>query len=138
MMVGQFEINEKKFTAQEVIELLINKLNSKSSHVEKSYPPLKYIFLINNLYFILSKIKQQPLSTQVNSNLQDVILEKIKDSTTAYLEVTWKKVMFETFNDSSDKITFEKDGKTLTSYSREHIKKKFAVYCHLRRISMNR
>lgn len=129
MMISQFQINDKEFSVQSTIVTMTNKLEQKSHHLEKKYPPLKYIFLINNIFFVLSKIRQSDLSKYVDKDFLNKLSEKIKEYTKLYLESTWKKVMNETFNESeyNSIILYENDGKTLKTSSREMIKKKFAV-----------
>ena len=129
MMVATFQVNEKEFSVDLTINILVQKLEHKSHHLEKKYPPLKYIFLINNIYFVLSKIRQPILAKYVNKNLQNFLNDKIKDCVNSYLECTWKKVCSDTFNEKEYKtvLVYESDGKTLKNASREAIKKKFAV-----------
>ena len=129
MMVSLFQINDKEFTVDLTISTLVNKLEHKSHHLEKKYPPLKYIFLINNIYFVLSKIKQPDLAKLVDKNLPNQLNEKIKEYTKSYLEATWKKATAHSFNEKEYKtvLVYENDGKTLKNAAREAIKKKFAV-----------
>lgn len=136
MMTSMFQVNDKEFNVNVTIQTLINKLEHKSHHLEKKYPPLKYIFLINNIYFILSKIKQAELAKYIDDSLPGLLNEKIKDYTKSYLEVTWKKTTAETFNEKEYKtvIVYESDGKNLKNASREAIKKKFAVKQQLKKI----
>ena len=129
MMVATFQVNGKEFSVDLSINILIQKLEHKSLHLEKKYPPLKYIFLINNIFFVLSKIRQPILAKYVDKNLQSILNDKIKEYVKSYLDCTWKKVYSETFNEKDYKtvLVYESDGKTLKNSSREAVKKKFAV-----------
>ena len=128
-MVSQFQLNDKEFSVQLTINTMINKLEHKSHHLEKKYPPLKYIFLINNIYFVLSKIRQPDLGKYVEKTFANTLNERIKEYTHSYLECTWKKILNETLNENNYNsiVIYENDGKTLKNSSREMIKKKFAV-----------
>lgn len=132
MMVSAFEVMDKEFSVNLTINTLITKLEHKSHHLEKKFPPLRYIFLINNIYFVLSKIRQVDLSKYVDKNFPNQLNDRIKEYTKSYLECTWKKVLSETFNEKENKIllVYESDGKTLKNSAREAIKKKFAVSCN--------
>ena len=128
-MVSEFQANEKEFSVNKTINTLIEKLEVKSNHLEKKYLPLKFIFLINNIFFVLSKIKKADLFKYLDKNLPNLINDKIKHYTKSYLECTWKKVVTEALNEKENKsiIVYETDGKKLKNSCRELIKKKFSV-----------
>jgi exocyst complex protein 7 len=128
-MITLFQMNQSEFSVDLVINTLVNKIEQKSHHLEKKYPPLKYIFMVNNIYFILSKIKQPKLAKFIDKNLPNSLNDRIKSYIKGYLEVTWKKVYEDSFSDKDKNlIVFENDNKTLKNASRQLVKKKFSNF----------
>jgi hypothetical protein len=125
---SEFESQGKDFSAEGTIDLLIKRIESKSSFLDKKFQPLKYIFLINNVFFIKSKIQQKPFNMYINKDLESQLSEKIKSYIEGYLQACWSKVDEITFKNDKDSIVYESDGKTLKNVSREIIKKKFATF----------
>lgn len=124
---NEFKSTDDKFSIENIIDSLLKKLEIKSSILEKKYPPLKYIFLINNVYFIQSKIYQKPFNKYVSKSFADNLTKVIEKYISSYLESSWYKVLQVTFNEK-DNLVYEQDGKTLKNSSKEIVKKKFATF----------
>ena len=121
------ENNNTDLSPRNFILILVDKLEEKSKILLKSYRPLKNILLINNYFYIHSKIGKQPLSEFFDKNDLSKIKEKINLNSKEYLKNTWKKVAEITFNDKND-IVYEKDTNELKATSKELIKKRFITF----------
>lgn len=117
-----------KFNAENLLEILIARLEKSSYILEKKYPPLKYLFLINNIYFIQSKINKGQLSKFVDNKYIVKLTDKINSYLKMYLNHTWGKVEEITFNNSDLINIFNQDGITLKNSAKEILKKKFSVF----------
>jgi hypothetical protein len=122
------ENNSKEFSAEYVIDTLVKKLEAKSLLLK--YIPLRYIFLINNVYFVLSKIYQKPFSNYVSKEYSDQLFKKIKTYLEYYIAACWSKVDEITFNKKDNEGILEQTqgSKVLKNITRETIKKKFATF----------
>ena len=134
----EFEGSGKEFSAEIIIDNLIKKMEAKSTLLDKKYPPLKFIFLINNIYFIRSKIINKPFANYISKSYADVLNNKIKNYIDGYLIASWGKADEITFNekDNLNSITFDQDGKTLKNSSKELLKKKFATFNDTMKINL--
>ena len=121
------ENNNIDLSPRNFILILVDKLEEKSKILLKSYRPLKNILLINNYFYIHSKIGKQPLSEFFDKNDLSKIKEKINLNSKEYLKNTWKKVAEITFNDKND-IVYEKETNELKATSKELIKKRFITF----------
>jgi hypothetical protein len=134
---SEFEANGMKLEIEGLTVNLIKKLESKSSILEKKYPPLKYIFLINNVYFIQSKVYNKPINKYVSKTFADSLTNYINSYIQGYLNASWTKVLEITFNEKEGGvIQFESDGKTLKNSSKEIVKKKFATFNETMKINL--
>jgi hypothetical protein len=126
------------FSAEMFIECLITKIETKATLLDKKYSPLKFIFLINNVYFIQSKIAQSPFNKFISKYFTDSLNKNIRAYVEGYLKSCWGKVDEVTFNDRENQtaIAYETDGKTLKNSSKEMIKKKFAIFNDTMKINM--
>jgi siroheme synthase (precorrin-2 oxidase/ferrochelatase) len=141
--VIKYEYNsnyQTELTADIFISNLISKLETKSDALVKKYPPLKFIFLINNIYFIQSKISLSPFNKFITKYFTDSLTKNIKTYIESYLKSCWSEVDEVTFSDRENitALAFEQDGKTLRNSSRELIKKKFAVFNNAMKLHLDR
>jgi hypothetical protein len=134
----EFISNKKEFSAELIIDNLIRKMESKAQLLDKKYPPLKFIFLINNIYFIQSKILLKPFSNFISKNYAESLSVQTKNYVDGYLNASWGKVNEITFNEKENlsSMFFEQDGKTMKSSARELIKKKFAIFNEAMKINL--
>ena len=109
------------------INILINKIEEKANLLLKKYPPLKNILLINNIFYIHSKIVQEPLKLFFDKEYFGKLKEKVNTNSKDYLKNTWKKVVEITFSDNND-IVYEKETNELKATSKELIKKRFNTF----------
>ena len=109
------------------INILVNKIEEKSNILLKKYPPLKNILLINNFFYIHSKIAQDPLNHFFDKEYFSSLKEKINLNSKDYVKNTWKKVIEITFSDKDD-IVYEKGTNELKATSKEFIKKRFITF----------
>jgi hypothetical protein len=65
------------FSPKNFITVLVNKIEEKSKVLLKKYPPLKNILLINNFFYIFSKIGQEPLKVFFEKEFSGIVKEKI-------------------------------------------------------------
>ena len=121
------ENNNIDLSPRNFILILVEQLEEKSKILLKRYRPLKNILLINNYFYIHSKISKQPLSEFFDKNDLSKIKEKINLNSKEYLKNTWKKVAEITFNDKND-IVYEKETNELKATSKELIKKRFITF----------
>ena len=121
------ENNNIDLSPRNFILILIEQLEEKSKILLKRYRPLKNILLINNYFYIHSKISKQPLSEFFDKNDLSKIKEKINLNSKEYLKNTWKKIAEITFNDKND-IVYEKESNELKATSKELIKKRFITF----------
>lgn len=125
-------VDIKDFNTYSVVNKFILLLEQKSVSFEKNYSPLRWLFLINNVFFIYSKIKnKQEFLDSYNSfninndNSLEKILSKIEENyINSYNEACWKKVI-EEFN--SVKYEF-KENNVLKNSSKENAKKAFVLF----------
>ncbi len=106
--------------------------------LEKKYAPLKYIFLINNIFFIKSKLYQKPFIKYIDRNYADSLENCIKNYLKSYLDASWIKIMEVCFNEKDHRnvLIYEIDGKNLKSSTKELIKKKFATFNECMKINL--
>ena len=109
------------------INILVNKIEEKSNTLLKKYPPLKNILLINNFFYIHSKIAKDPLDHFFDKEYFGKLKEKVNINSKDYLKNTWRKVIEITFNENND-IAYEKDTNELKATSKELIKKRFTTF----------
>jgi hypothetical protein len=121
------ENNNIDLSPRNFILILVEQLEEKSKILLKRYRPLKNILLINNYFYIHSKISKQPLSEFFDKNDLSKIKEKINLNSKEYLKNTWKKIAEITFNDKND-IVYEKESNELKAISKELIKKRFITF----------
>ena len=121
------ENNNIDLSPRNFILILVEQLEEKSKILLKRYRPLKNILLINNYFYIHSKIGKQPLSEFFDKNDLSKIKEKINLNSKEYLKNTWKKIAEITFNDKND-IVYEKESNELKATSKELIKKRFITF----------
>ena len=121
------ENNNIDLSPRNFILILVEQLEEKSKILLKRYRPLKNILLINNYFYIHSKISKQPLSEFFDKNDLSKIKEKINLNSKEYLKNTWKKIAEITFNDKND-IVYEKETNELKATSKELIKKRFITF----------
>jgi hypothetical protein len=122
------EDSKKEFSAEYIIDTLVKKLEAKS--VLLKYIPLRYIFLINNVYYVLSKIYQKPFSNYVSKDYSDQLSKKTKTYLEQYIAACWNKVDEITFNkkDNASLLEAISSNKVVKNITREGIKKKFAAF----------
>jgi hypothetical protein len=125
---SNLENSNKEFSAEYIIELLTKKLEAKS--VLLKYIPMRYIFLINNVYFVLSKVYAKPFSTYISKDYSDSLFKKIKTYLEYYIAASWCKVDEITFNKKENESLVEtvQNTKPIKNITRETIKKKFATF----------
>ena len=119
--------NSIDLSPKNFIYILIEQIEEKSKILLKKYPPLKNILLINNLFYIHSKISQQPLSEYFDKNDINKIKEKINLNSKDYLKNTWRKIAEISFSDKND-IAYDKETNELKATSKELIKKRFITF----------
>lgn len=129
------ETNNKDLSPQNFISILIEKIESKSNVLEKKYPPLRCLLLMNNIYFIKSKLTSKSLSGKFTEEYVNSLNEKIENYLKEYLTLSWNKVESVTF-DEKEIISYESDGKTIKQTSKEIIKKKFNTFNETMKINL--
>ena len=88
---------------------------------------MKNILLINNFFYIHSKIAKDPLDHFFDKEYFGKLKEKVNINSKDYLKNTWRKVIEITFNENND-IAYEKDTNVLKATSKELIKKRFITF----------
>lgn len=138
ILKNQFQTEGKTLSIESIIEEFIKRLESKSTNLEKKYSPLKYIFLINNVYFIQSKIYHKPFNKFVSKIFADFLTNIINKYINSYLNSSWSKIQETTFNEKENQtvLVYETDGKTLKNSSKEVLKKKFATFNETMKINL--
>ena len=121
------ENNNLDLSPKNFINILVTKIEEKSNTLLKKYPPLKNILLINNFFYIHSKIVQDPLNHFFDKEFMDTLKEKVNSNSKEYLKSTWKKVIEITFSEKND-IVYEKGTNELKPTSKELIKKRFTTF----------
>ena len=116
-----------EITPNNFIKLLLDKIELKSDLLLKKYPPLKFILLINNIFFIISKIENKTIENFFNKKFIQALYKRIENNIEKYLKSSWNKIDEITFDDK-EIIVYENDKKTLKTTSKELIKKKFSVF----------
>ena len=116
-----------EITPNNFIKLLLDKIELKSDLLLKKYPPLKFILLINNIFFIISKIENKTIENFFNKKFIQMLYKRIENNIEKYLKSSWNKIDEITFDDK-EIIVYENDKKTLKTTSKELIKKKFSVF----------
>ena len=119
--------NNLDLSPKNFITILVNKIEEKSNSLLKKYPPLKNILLINNFFYIHSKIAKDPLDHFFDKEYFGKLKEKVNINSKDYLKNTWRKVIEITFNENND-IAYEKDTNELKATSKELIKKRFTTF----------
>ena len=117
----------KDLSPSSFIIILVDKIEEKSKVLLKKYPPLKNILIINNFFYIHSKITQPPLSEFFQKDYFSQLKNKINSNSKEYLKNSWKKIAEITFNDKND-IIYEKGTNELKATSKEMIKKRFITF----------
>ena len=117
----------KDLSPSSFIIILVDKIEEKSKVLLKKYPPLKNILIINNFFYIHSKITQPPLSEFFQKDYFSQLKNKINSNSKEYLKNSWKKIAEITFNDKND-IVYEKGTNELKATSKEMIKKRFITF----------
>ena len=121
------EVSNLDLSPKNFITILVNKIEEKSNTLLKKYPPLKNILLINNIFYIHSKIGQDPLDRFFEKEFFGLLKEKVNSNSKEYLKNSWKKVVEISFSDKND-IVYEKGTNELKATSREFIKKRFTTF----------
>lgn len=129
------ERSKEDLSPQNFISTLVDKLESKSTVLDKKYPPLRYLLLMNNIYYIYSKIANKALALKFTQDYIDGLSKKIDEYLNEYLKLSWSKVDNITFDDK-EVIAYESDGKTLKQTSKELIKKKFSTFNETMKINL--
>ena len=119
--------SSKKINPDDIINILIERLEKNSTQLEKKYFPLKYLFLLNNLSYVQIKAQAIPLNNFITKPLIEKLNEKSKEYFNSYLFHTWNKVEEITFNQNDLNNICNADG-TLKSNGKDLIKKKFTVF----------
>jgi hypothetical protein len=132
----QFQAKGNRLSIGMIVGILIKKIESKAVLLDKKYPPLKFIFLLNNVFFIQSKVTQKPISKFTDENLIEMMSNKIKNYVENYVIATWKKVDEITFNEKDNILLYESDGKILKNSSKQNIKKKFSNFNETMKINL--
>lgn len=125
------------FNVNNIINTYIKSLESKSLALEKSYAPLRWIFLINNVYYLYSRIKDNSELKNIynsldinNSESHENIYKKITDEyVSSYLNSCWKKTVIDI-----DKISIEyknESSKLIKNSTKDFIKKIFINFYNI-------
>jgi len=133
---SQFQAKGRRLSVGMIVGILIKKIESKAVLLDKKYPPLKFIFLLNNVFFIQSKITQKPISKFADEDLLESMSNKIKNYVENYVTATWRKLDEITFNERDINLLYESDGKTLKNSSKQIVKKKFANFNEMMKINL--
>lgn len=115
------------FTVNSYVKDYITILENKSVVFDKTYSPLRWIFLINNIFFIYQKIKTNQNLLKKYSESEGIIgslYEKIIIYIDSYTLSCWGKVSDEIRN---VKWEVKENGKTLKSNIKENVKKVFSL-----------
>jgi len=85
-----FKKKGEDFNAELMIDALVARLEHKAHHLEKKYPPLKMIFLINNIFYIHSKVSQKTFSEKnfVDEEYCNSLNKKIREYIEKYLTLS--------------------------------------------------
>lgn len=119
----------RELSAETFVSTLINRMENKGGALDKRYPPLKFIFLINNVFFIQSKIILPPFSKYIPKSFTESLNTNIKNYIEGYLKSSWEKVREVTFDELDQGIIMiDQDTKALTNTYKEMIKKKFSIF----------
>ena len=129
------ETNKNDLTPENFISILIEKIESKSNVLEKKYPPLRCLLLMNNVFFIKSKLSSKSLNGKFSEEYVNSLNEKIENYLKEYITLSWNKVDSVTF-DEKEIISYESDGKTIKQTSKEIIKKKFNTFNETMKINL--
>jgi len=114
---------------------LIEKIEEKSSILIKKYPPLKYLLLINNIYYIILRFQSNEFEQYITKTFIDTLKDKIENYIKEYLKCTWNKIDECTFDDK-EVIVYENESKNLKATSKELIKKKFSVFNETMKVNL--
>ena len=109
------------------VNILVNKIEEKSNILLKKYAPLKNILLINNFFYIHSKICQDPLMHFFDKEYTKSLKEKVNVNSKDYMRNTWRKTIEITFSEKDD-IEYDMETKELKATSKEMIKKRFTTF----------
>ena len=131
-----YSLSNNNINNVSIVLNLIQALENKANVLDKKYPPLHYIFLMNNVQLIYSKIqKSEVLINEYSEEVLNEIDMKLKKYLNEYLKVSWMKVEEITFDDK-DVIAYENDNKTLKQTSKDLIKQKFSVFNDAMKINL--
>ena len=85
-----FKKNGDDFNAEIMLDALVARLEHKAHHLEKKYPPLKMIFLINNIFYIHSKVSQKLFTDKkfVDEEYCESLNLKIREYIQNYLKLS--------------------------------------------------
>jgi len=117
------------------LTVLIEKIEEKSAILIKKYPPLKYLLLINNIYYIILRFQSNEFEEYITKAFIDTLKEKIENYIQEYLKCTWNKIDECTFDDK-EVIVYENESKNLKATSKELIKKKFTVFNETMKVNL--
>ena len=117
------------------LTVLIEKIEEKSVILIKKYPPLKYLLLINNIYYIILRFQSNEFEEYITKAFIDTLKEKIENYIQEYLKCTWNKIDECTFDDK-EVIVYENESKNLKATSKELIKKKFTVFNETMKVNL--
>ena len=117
------------------LTVLIEKIEEKSVILIKKYPPLKYLLLINNIYYIILRFQSNEFEEYITKAFIDSLKEKIENYIQEYLKCTWNKIDECTFDDK-EVIVYENESKNLKATSKELIKKKFSVFNETMKVNL--
>ena len=118
--------------AYEFINNYLSLIENKSSIFDKTYSPLRWIFLINNIYFVYMKLTSSDELLKkyneydINSlNSHEKLKEKINIYIDKYSDQCWGKILEEFKN---FKFETKEDNITLKSTTKDHIKRVFVNF----------
>jgi len=128
-------LENQKFNCQNLIDILISRLEKSSYVLEKKYPPLKYLFLINNIFYIQIKIGKGDLSKFIDKNYIKQLSDKIDSFLKLYLKNSWSKIEEITFNNNDLTGIFNNDG-SLKNSGKDILKKKFTFFNEIMKLNL--
>ncbi len=117
------------------LSVLIEKIEEKSGILIKKYPPLKFLLLINNVYYIILRTQSKEFEEYITKAFIQTLKNKIENYIQEYLKYTWNKIDECTFDDR-EIIAYEGDSNNLKATSKELIKKKFSVFNETMKVNL--
>jgi len=111
-----------------IIKSVIKLLEENRSFFKPKNPIIPLIYILNNLFYMISKTKNEDTEAIIDFSSKDIMDELFEKHIAEYLAIIWKGSN-EIFSSNVD-IAHEKSGK-LKSSTRKAVKKKFAEFNHL-------